>query len=305
LIREKIFRPLQMNNSFFTLEEYITYSNHALAYFEPDSTKRLLPRKYVVIADALGPAGTIKSTAIDMGNWMIAQLNGGKFKGQQAIPSKAIAQTMVPNTVSDKEGKYDELSNAIYCLGRSIQMYKGHKLTSHGGAIDGFYSFVTLFPKDSLGIYVVVNADHSRPLSQFVPLDVFDRLKNIPTTPWSQRYMKDYLDAKKQNKRFQDSVKGTQVQNTQPSHALQAYTGTYKNATYGDITIELNNQQLVFVFRSQRSALHHFHYDQFITKEIGTDIPDFRLSFLTNNKGDIDKISASIFGDNSVEFLKK
>ena len=305
LIREKIFGPLKMNCSFFTLEEYKNYSNHSLSYFEPDSTKRLLPRQYVVIADALGPAGTIKSTAEDMGNWMIAQLNGGKFKGEQAIPSKVISQTLIPNNISDKEGKYDELSNSIYCLGRSIQMYKGHKLASHGGAIDGFFSFVTLFPKDSIGIFVVVNADHSRPLSNFVPLDVFDRLKDIPATPWSKRYMKDYLDAKKQSKKTEDSIKATQVKNTEPSHPLEAYTGTYKNTGYGDIRIELNNQQLVMYFRTQRSVLHHFHYDQFVTKEIGTDIPDFRLNFLINNKGDIDRINTNFFGDTGVEFLKK
>lgn len=294
-----------MNNSYFTLEEYKNYSNHSLSYFEPDSTKRLVARKYVAITDALGPAGTIKSTATDMANWMIAQLNGGKFKGQQAIPSRAISQTMIPINVSDREGKYDELSNAIYCLGRTVQMYKGHKLTSHGGAIDGFYSFVMLFPKDSLGIFVVVNADHSRPLSNFVPLDVFDRLLDLPCTAWSQRYMKDYLDGKKQSKRFEDSVKATQIKNTQPSHPLEAYVGVYKHSAYGDIQIQLNNQQLFFVFRTQRSSLHHFHYDQFITKEIGTDVPDFRLSFLTNNKGDIDRISTNVFGDNGVEFVKK
>jgi CubicO group peptidase (beta-lactamase class C family) len=305
LIREKIFGPLKMNCSFFTLAEYQNYSNHSLSYFEPDSTKKLLAKQYTAIADALGPAGTIKSTAEDMGNWMIAQLNNGLFKGQQVIPAKAIAETLIPNNISDKAGRYDELSNGIYCLGRTIQMYKGHKIASHGGAIDGYYSFVMLFPKDSIGIFVVVNADHGRPLSNFVPLDVFDRMLGLPTTPWSQRYMKEYLAAKKQGKIDEDSLKASQVKETKPSHGLQAYTGTYQNATYGDIKVELNNDQLVFYFRSQKSNLHHFHYDQFVTKEEGNDNPDFRLSFLTNNKGDIDKIKSDIFGDNGVEFVKK
>ena len=305
LVREKIFQPLQMSTSYFTNAEMKNNGNYALAYFLPDSTENLLPKKYEGQCEALGPAGTIKTTAADMANWMIAQLNDGKFKGQQAIPSKAISETMIPNNISDKTGKYDELSNTIYCMGRNIYTYKGHKAASHGGAIDGFYSFVTLFPKDSLGIFVVVNASHGRPLSNFVPLDVFDRLMNIPRTSWGQRHMKDYKEALVQEKKSADSVKATQVKNTAPSHALKDYAGTYNHSTYGDIKIELVNDKLFFVFRSQRSALHHFHYDQFSTDEKGTDTPDFILNFLISTKGEVDKISIRPLGDPLTEFVKK
>lgn len=305
LVSEKIFQPLQMNTSYFTSDGMKKQGNYALAYFRPDSSEKLLPKKFEAQCEALGPAGTIKTTAADMANWMIAQLNDGKFNGQQAIPSKAISETMIPNSIADKTGKYDELSNALYCLGRTIYTYKGHKTASHSGAIDGFYSFVALFPKDSLGIFVVVNANHGRPLSNFVPLDVFDRLMNMPKTPWSQRYMKDYKEAQTQEKKSADSLKATQVKNTVPSHAINDYTGTYSHSTYGDIKIERVNDQLFFVFRSQRSLLHHFHYDQFHTDEKGTDTPDYRLEFRINSKGEIDKISTRPLGDPLTEFIKK
>ena len=305
LVREKIFQPLQMNTSCFTNEEMKKNGNYSLAYFRPDSTNKLLPKKYEAQCEALGPAGTIKSTATDMGNWIIAQLNAGKFKGQPAINSKAIVETMIPNNIADKEGKYDELSNAIYCMGRNIYSYKGHKVTSHGGAIDGFYSFVTLFYKDSIGIFVAVNADHGRPLSNFIPLDVFDRLMNLPLTPWSERFLKDYKNSLVQTKKFEDSVKATQVKNTLPSHSLKDYTGIYTHTAYGDIKIELENNKLVLNFRSQHSVLNHFHYDQFATNEKGTDIPDFIVNFLTNSKGEIDRISTKPFGDLLTEFVRK
>jgi CubicO group peptidase (beta-lactamase class C family) len=304
-VREKIFQPLQMNASCFTNEEMKQHGNYSLAYFLPDSTRKLLPKKYEAQCLALGPAGTIRSTANDMGNWMIAQLNAGKFKGQQSISAKAIAETMIPNNISDKEGKYDELSNAIYCMGRNIYSYKGHKVTSHGGAIDGFYSFVTLFLKDSIGIFVAVNANHGRPLSNFIPLDVFDRLMNLPLTPWNDRYMKEYKNSLVQVKKTEDSIKATQVKNTVPSHALKDYTGIYNHTAYGDIKIELENNKLIFLFRSQRSVLEHFHYDQFATNEKGKDIPDFTLNFLINGKGEIDRISTKPFGDPLTEFARK
>ncbi len=95
------------------------------------------------------------------------------------------------------------------------------------------------------------------------------------------------------------------LKNTVPSHALSAYTGKYSNPIYGDITIELQNGQLLFLFRRQSSVLLHFHYDQFITKEENNDKPDFRLNFLTNSKGDIDKITTNPFGDPVAEFVRK
>ena len=305
LIREKIFQPLQMNASCFTQEEMEKSGNFSRSYFLPDSTTKLLPKTYLAISPALGPAGTIKSSANEMANWMIAQLNGGKFKGQQVIVEKAIAETLIPNNISDKLGRYDELSNSIYCLGRNIYSYKGHKVASHGGAIDGFYSFVTLFTKDNIGIFVVVNANHGRPLSNFVPLDVFDRLMNLSITPWSQRYMKVYKEALLQEKRSADSVKATKVKNTSPSHALKDYTGTYTHSAYGDIKIELDNGRLLFVYRGPKLLLHHFHYDQFATNEKGNDFPDFSLNFLINTKGEIDRINMIPGGDPKAEFVRK
>lgn len=304
IIREKIFQPLEMNASCFTTEEMMRSNNYSLSYFEPDSTRKLLPESYEAQSEGLGPAGTIKSNIEEMSHWMIALLNAGKYKGRQVIPAEAIRQTYIPNAIADKEGKWDELSNALYGLGRAIQTYKGFKILTHTGSIDGFYSNVTFIPGEQLGIFMIHNGGPGGSLRSFMALPVIDRLLGLNYTPWGERYRKDYLEGKARSKRFLDSVNATQVKNTSPSHPLHAYTGNYNNPIYGNITIELQDNQLVFVFRKIRSRLYHFHYDQFITKEVNNDIPDFRLHFLTNNKGDIDGISSNPFGDPLAEFVK-
>jgi CubicO group peptidase (beta-lactamase class C family) len=304
VIRTKIFQPLQMNTSCFSNEEMMRTGNFSRAYFEPDSTRKLKRIEYVAQSDALGPAGTIKSSVEDMSHWMIAQLNGGKYKAQQAIPENAIKQTLVPNNVADKEGKWDELSNSLYCMGRVIQTYKGNKIATHTGAIDGYYSNLTFLPRQGLAIFIVYNADEAGSMRGVIAFPVIDRLLDLPNTPWSERLMKDYLQAKVDSKKFLDSLKTTQVKNTVPSHPLNAYTGIYSNPIYGEVTIELQNDQLFFLFRKQRSALYHFHYDQFATDEEHSDKPDFRLTFITNNKGEIDRFSMRPFGDPVAEFVK-
>ncbi len=304
IIRQKIFEPLDMKVSCFTDEEMMKTNNYSLSYFEPDTTKKLLPELYIAQSEALGPAGTIKSNVEEMSHWMIAQLNGGKYEGQQAIPINAIRQTLIPNNIADKEGKWDELSNSLYALGRAIQTYKGYKIATHTGSIDGYYSNLTLIPGHQLAIFMVHNGSPGGSFRSGMAFPVIDRLLGLSYTSWSERYRKDYLEAKAQEKKSKDSIKATQVKNTVPSHPLSAYTGTYTNIIYGSLTIELQNDQLVFLFRKQRSLLYHFHYDQFITKEENNDKPDFRLNFLTNSKGEIDRISMNPFGDPVAEFVK-
>jgi len=305
IVKTKIFQPLDMKVSCFTDEEMMKTNNYSLSYFEPDSTKRLLREQYIAQSEALGPAGTIKSNIEDMSHWMIAQLNSGKYKGQQAIPESAIKQTLVPNNIADRQGKWDELSNSLYTLGRTIQSYKGYKIATHTGSIDGFYSNLTLIPGEQIGIFMVHNGSPGGSFRSAMAFPVIDRLLGLNYTPWSDRYKKDYVEAKTQEKKFKDSTNATQVKNTVPSHALTAYTGTYSNPIYGNISIELQNSQLIFLFRKQSAVLHHFHYDQFITKEENNDKPDFRLNFLTNSKGDIDRILTEPFGDPKTEFVKE
>jgi CubicO group peptidase (beta-lactamase class C family) len=305
IIRKRFFQPLQMNNSCFSDDDMMKTGNFSYSYFEPDSTRKLQRVTHMAQSDALGPAGTIKSTVEDMSHWMIAELNDGKYKGQQVISGSAIKQTLTPNNLADKEGKWDELSNSLYCLGRTIQTYKGYKIATHTGSIDGYYSNLTFVPSQELAIFVVHNSQPGGSLRGVIAFPIIDRLLDLTRTPWSERYMKEYLKGKGDEKRSEDSIKATQVKNTTPSHPLKAYAGVYSNTIYGDMTIEFENDHLVLLFRKQRFILFHFHYDQFNTNEAHTDQVDFRLSFLTNSKGEIERISTRPFGDPLAEFIKK
>jgi CubicO group peptidase (beta-lactamase class C family) len=305
IIRQKLFAPLNMSASCFTTEEMKKYGNYSLSYFEPDSTHRLLAKKYEAQSEALGAAGTIKSSIEDMSHWMIAQLNKGMYNGKKVISQSVIEQTLEPNSIADKEGRWDELSNTLYCLGRSIQTYKGIKIASHTGSIDGFFSQLIFLPKQQLSVFIVFNAVEAGSLRSVITYPVIDRLLNLGYTPWSQRYRETYVFEKARGKRMVDSIRATQVKNTNPSHPLTAYKGTFANNIYGNINIELVNNELILVFRRQRSVLKHFHYDQFITDDKDSDAPDFRLQFMVNDKGDIDRITMRPFGDPQTEFVKK
>ncbi len=304
ITRKKLLQPLEMSASGFTNEEMMPHGNYAISYYEPDSTTKLVKKTHLYQSAGLGPAGTIRSNVEDMSHWMIAQLNGGKHKGKQVMSESVIKQTLVPNAIADKEGKWDELSNSLYALGRTIQTYKGYKISTHTGSIDGFYSNLTFLPAENIAIFMVHNSVPGGSTRSVMAYPVIDRLLNLSLTPWSERYRTEYLKSKADAKRSIDSVAATQVKNTTPSHPLKDYTGKYTNPIYGELMIELENDLLVLAVRNQRSILHHFHYDQFTTKEETTDKLDFRFNFLMNTKGEINRFTTMSFGEGAAEFVK-
>lgn len=306
IIREKLLTPLQMNATHFFGDGTTASDNIAFPYYAPDTSRMLKRRTQVIQTPALGPAGTMLSNLTDMSHWMIAQLNGGKYMGAQAFSAKAIQQTMVPNAVADREGKWPELSHALYGLGRNVQTYKGHKIATHTGSIDGFYSNLTFFPSDSLAVFMVHNSIPGGGVRGVMAFPVFDRLLSLPLTDWNGRYLSEYSKELENAIKERDSMAATQVQHTSTSHAIAMYAGKYYHPVYGAVIITLEKESLHFSFRNTQTQLHHFHYDQFVTREeMNSGRAEFRLNFLVNAKGEIDKFSMRVYGDPAVEFVKE
>lgn len=95
------------------------------------------------------------------------------------------------------------------------------------------------------------------------------------------------------------------MKNTNPSHAIEAYTGTFNHPVYGDVKIDIQGNQLSLKYRGLRVMLDHWHYDQFITVDEGKGYPDVKINFLTNEQGEIDRISTRPFGDPLTEFVRR
>jgi CubicO group peptidase (beta-lactamase class C family) len=302
-VRDRVFKPLMMNSSGFA-GVGTKPSEHSLSYFENDERKQIA-RTFSSQSETLAPAGTIYSNMQDMGNWLIALVNGGKFRNTQVIQANAIAETIIPNNISDKRGRYDELSNSVYALGRSLQSYKGVKIISHTGSIDGFYSNLTYLPKDSLAIFAVHNSTSAGSLRSVLNLPVIDLLLDRDTTDWSSRYRKDYLEAQARSRKNIDNINESRVIDTTPSHKIEDYAGSYHHPVYGDIRIGIRNNMLYLNYRDLHAELDHWHYDQFITHDEGKGYPSMRIHFITNERGAIDRISTRPFGDPTTEFVKK
>lgn len=81
-IQEKIFQPLAMNSSYTTYEKSQKLNNYALPY---GISKGKIEKVAFENFHSISPAGGIKSTVIDLSNWMLTWLNGGVFNNKQNI----------------------------------------------------------------------------------------------------------------------------------------------------------------------------------------------------------------------------
>src|SRR5438046_2264483 len=296
-VREKIFTPLDMKTTGFTISDMTQQADHGVPYREKRDSFELYKIPYYEDTEGVAPAGAIISNIDELSHWLIALMNDGKYNGKQVLPASVLKATLqpaigLPNTLGEALGFW-ELLNPAYGMGRQTAAYRGHLLTYHGGDLPGFHSQVSFMPNDKIGVIVLVISDHSAPLYNIVSYNVYERLLGMDRTPWSQRQLQQRLAGKKAGTEARAKAGGDRVPNTKPSHALADYAGDYENAAYGVLKIGLKNDALQFGFHAFDFPLSHFHYDRFDTLD-DEQYGKFSVNFRTNPQGDIDSAVISL-----------
>jgi CubicO group peptidase (beta-lactamase class C family) len=304
---ERIFTPLEMNHSMFTVEEMTQQDEFAVGYTERRDSFEIYNIPYYEDTDGMAPAGAIVSTIEDMSHWVTALLDNGQYKGQQALPADVLKATLepsiaMPNSLGEARGYWENL-NAAYGMGRWTSSYRGHLLAFHGGDLPGFHSQVSIMPQDDIGVIVFVIGDHCASLYNTISYNVYERLLGMEETPWSQRWLEARLKGKEAGKEARAKAGDDRVKGTKPSHKLQDYTGEYEHPAYGVLAIGLKKNQLQFNFHKIQLPMKHFHYDRFDTPDDERD-GKWSVNFTTNPQGDVDKALLSL-DEAEVTFTRK
>jgi CubicO group peptidase (beta-lactamase class C family) len=306
-VRERIFTPLDMSSTTYTISDMVKHPDHGVPFREKRDSFDLYKIPYYEDTEGVAPAGAIISNIEDMSHWVIALMNDGKYGGKQVLPSNVLKATMqpaigLPNALGEALG-YWELLNPDYGMGRQTASYRGRLITYHGGDLPGFHSQVSFMPNDKIGVIVFVISDHSAPLYNVVSYNVYERLLGMDQTPWSQRRLQQRLANKKAGTEARAKAGADRVPNTKPSHALANYAGEYENPGYGILKIELKGDQLQFGFHDFHFPMSHFHYDRFDTPD-DEQYGKFSVNFRTDPQGDIDNAVMSL-DEAEVVFTRK
>jgi CubicO group peptidase (beta-lactamase class C family) len=296
-VRERIFEPLEMHGTLFTVADMTKRSDIGVGYTEKRDSFELYQIPYYEDTEGMAPAGAIISNIEDVSHWLICLMNDGRYRGKQVLPLDVVKATLepaiaLPNTLGETRG-YWEMVNMAYGMGRWTASYRGHLLAFHGGDIDGFHSQISFMPQERIGVVVFVIGDHCAGLYNTVSYNVYERLLGMDQTPWSERWLEVRLKGKEAGTEARSKAGADRVRGTKPSHPLKAYVGEYEHPAYGVLKIGLVDGKLQFDFHKMQFPMSHFHYDRF-------DTPDderygkWSVNFGTNPQGDIEKAVMSL-----------
>lgn len=304
LVQKKIFDLIGMKESNFSVKDSQKSLNFSLPYSKRDKKIVEIPFRDISI---IGPAGSINSSVNEMAKWILLNLNKGKHGDKQVISESNIQKIHTPQMVSNSSlSKYKELFYSSYGMGWGINSYRGHLLISHGGGIDGFISRVSFLPLDNTGIVVLTNSDRGgSALCSIITYNLFDRILKLPQVPWSKRIKERADKAKKDVEQAKKKKDKHRKLNTKSSHNLEDYTGNFENPGYGILTIKKDGDQLKATFNNIDFKAQHYHYDtfEFSAKTFGEQ--KFKVSFHTDVKGNINKVSIPLqLGVKDIEFYR-
>jgi CubicO group peptidase (beta-lactamase class C family) len=297
-VRERIFAPLGMTSTVFSLDDVKRQPEPGVPYTERRDSFEIYSIPYYEEMAGVGPAGAINSNIEDLSKWLVALMNEGRLDGRQVLPAAALKATLqpaiaLPNAQLESRG-WGEILNPAYGAGRFTASYRGHLLAYHGGDINGFHSQVSMMPQDGIGVIVLVIGDHAAPLYNVVSYQVYERLLGLSLTPWSERQLEIRLKGKKAGQEARAKAGSERVSGTRPSHPIADYKGEFAHPAYGVVTIASpKDGELSFAFHKIQLPLSHFHYDRFDTPDDEQD-GKWSVNFATSPQGEVDKAILSL-----------
>lgn len=147
-IREKLFLPAGMNNSYLT-DFYRVIPNRADGYMHRNDTLINATSMF-----AIRPSGGFLTTSSDMIKW------DKVLREEKIILKKENWEQLWQPFVKTSDNPD---SKQYYGFGWLISEYKGHKMIMHDGANIGFRSVYTRFVNDGLSIMILTNTDEANP----------------------------------------------------------------------------------------------------------------------------------------------
>ncbi|MBS1797793.1 MAG: serine hydrolase [Acidobacteria bacterium] len=242
-IKERILTPLGMTRTTTTVRDL--KDNYASPHNESFGGRmRALP-----LGNVDNPVGAVglNSSVIELTRWLRLQLNHGTFEGKKIYSDDRANEMWQQNIFMNiakfppKEAPTQMFSG--YGLGWVLNDYRGRKVVSHTGGLDGMISQTAMMPAENLGFVILTNSETNA--IGILRNKIFDVFTDAPARDWNAEALKRAADGKAAEEKERQKVDAARVLNTKPSLDLKAYAGTYTSEMYGDVTIAEENGRLV------------------------------------------------------------
>ncbi len=250
-VENRIMRPAGMKRCFADKIPKRAMKNVASPHGVIEGQLSVIDRSRILQQPPVSAAaGGVVCSLDDMLTWARTQLNHGTApSGIELFSAEQSKELWKPRTlrnVSDRDLELNRTHFKAYGLGWRLADVHGYKEVSHTGTIAGMKSYVVLIPELELGVVLLTNGSSSAARSavmntivrSFMPVEQIDWIKLI----------NDEAEVRRQEQKL--NLVEEKPAEVAPQDCctpdLTQYTGRYRDPWFGDVTIRLEDGQLVF-----------------------------------------------------------
>ena len=213
------------------------------------------------------PSGSVNATPRDLAAWLKFHLAQGVGPdGRRLVSVKNLVETHTPQNLIPMRGSAKELNpetvQLTYAMGWLSYDYRGKRVISHGGMIDGFRVQLTFLPDDDLGFAVLANLHDTR-MTLALTNSLIDLYCGTPTRDWNAYYRKIVDDDAAEHKRALAARDQARDPNARPSLSLREYAGTYTHPAFGEAIVTDKKGHLTLTHGSFTCPLDPYEGDTF------------------------------------------
>ncbi|HEX2289868.1 MAG TPA: serine hydrolase [Pseudonocardiaceae bacterium] len=301
LAETRLFAPLGMTSSSYRFADFGRHENRAAPHYRTrDGVWELGD---LTDDDAATPAGGVSSNLRDLTHWLRLHLAGGTFDGQEVVANDPLRETYRPQIVAFSPPDPTAGPTAFYGLGWFVSYDdRGRLEVTHGGDFNSYSTQATLLPGSGLGILVLCNGGASA-VRGAIPKAFLEMVtKGEPSQDWVSAIETSFAAGLA-------SILATSTQFPQgeppadaaPPLPLDAYTGTFTNTTYGEVTVRDEAGGLVLKFgpngvQHQLNAWDRDAFSYLLTGSEGAQLAQYGVLFTVCPEGQADSALVSLAG---------
>jgi CubicO group peptidase (beta-lactamase class C family) len=301
LAEARLFAPLGMTSTSYRFADFGRRENRAAPHYRTrDGVWELGD---LTDDDAAAPAGGVSSNLRDLTHWLRLHLAGGMFDGQPVVASEPLRETYRPQILVGSPPDPATGPAYFYGLGWTVSFDdRGRLVVTHNGDFNSYSTQATLLPGSGLGILVLCNGGASA-VREAIPKAFLELVtRGEPSQDWVSAIETSFAAALASILATSTPFpQGEPPADAAPPLPLAAYTGTFTNTTYGEVTVREENGGLVLAFgpTGVRHRLNPWDRDAFSYRLMGSEgaqLAQFGVLFTIGPEGRADAALVSLGG---------
>jgi len=240
-LRERIWEPLRMNNTYFSTEDATAAGELAKGYYYDEERQEYVEVPNMSVDDGSG-AGAVISNVDDYAKWAQAIMTRS-----DVLPPAAWDEIFTSRTIMYEGGSLT--GPQTYALGWRKGVYKGHLVYQHSGGMDAYSAQIVLLPDVQYTVIMFGNTAGSAWFAeQALVWHLIDEKLQVPAADRPDRNKNNLAWIEEGKERAAKAVERfypNLAETRQPcSLPLADYAGTYSHPGYQTLEVYLDEKCL-------------------------------------------------------------